>query len=351
MVDAPDPITKDNPMNYPLAHDENGAPLDVPGTAHGWLVRRHAGGRGRPAAIYDADGRPLVVPLDATAQELGSHGCRPGVYRLDAVDSARRNLGVAAYTEVRRDGFQDDESPSGAPSDAAVAALARAVEAMQRVQAERERAQAERERAQAEMIARLIERLAPPLPTAPRNAGELLREHSDVRRQIEKLMPESEDDSEPDATSPLEMLAASLQPLINMYVGQLQAKAGIAAVGQASRPSPAATAGSGDESSHQRADDGPQRPADDRTGDDDEPPKLEDDAVQEKLARVFALLSGDEADQVRGMIPTLPPFVVDQAIATLLTKTPEVAAAEVRAMLATLSPASAAPAARQGVAS
>src|SRR5262245_41881364 len=89
---------------YPLAHDETGIPVEVPATAVGWLVRRHAGGRGRPGAVYDGDGCPLVVELDATVEELRANGCRPGSYRLDAVDSGRRPLGVAAYTEVSGEG-------------------------------------------------------------------------------------------------------------------------------------------------------------------------------------------------------------------------------------------------------
>src|SRR5690606_1436169 len=107
-------------------------------------------------------------------------GCKPGMYRLDAVDSGRRTLEVVAYTEVAFDGTTDEPEgvrPVGG-QDAAVAALARAVEAMQRVQAERERAQAERDRVQAEMISRLVDRLAPPAPELPRNLRDALGEYS-----------------------------------------------------------------------------------------------------------------------------------------------------------------------------
>ena len=102
-------------MEFPLAHDESGAPLSVPGNASGWLVRKHSGGRGRPGAVYDDDGRPLVVPLESTAADLRSIGCRPGMYRLDAVDDNRGQLGGTAYTEVRRDGIsQDDDAERAA---------------------------------------------------------------------------------------------------------------------------------------------------------------------------------------------------------------------------------------------
>ena len=207
-------------MSFPLAHDETGAPISVPGTASGWLVRKHSGGRGRPAAVYDDDGRPLVVALESTAADLRSIGCRPGMYRLDAVDDNRAQLGVTAYTEVRREGISSDSGEAGdAPAgDAAVAALARAVEAMQRVQAEREKAQAEREKAHNELIARLVERLAPPSPAAaPRNLREVLDEHVDVSERIEKLAPRSEDGDGDD-----DSLLGKLQPTIDKVVGMVE---------------------------------------------------------------------------------------------------------------------------------
>jgi hypothetical protein len=83
-------------------------PLDVPASAAGWLVRRHGGGKGRPGSLYDGDGRPLVVPLQATVDDLRSLGCGPGGYRLDAVDDSRKPLGVTAYTEVRSEEGEGD---------------------------------------------------------------------------------------------------------------------------------------------------------------------------------------------------------------------------------------------------
>src|SRR5690349_5679877 len=139
-------------MTFPLAHDDEGLPVEVPPVAAGWLVRRHGGGKGRPGAVYDGEGRPLVVALDATAAELRSIGCRPGSYRLDAVDEARKPLGVTAYTEVPAAEGEEEVEAGAMGAEAAVAALARAVEAMQRVQAERERVQAA-------MFQKLIDRI------------------------------------------------------------------------------------------------------------------------------------------------------------------------------------------------
>ncbi len=190
---------------YALANDENGTPLDVPATAAGWLVRRHAGGKGRPGAVYDADGRPLVAPLGATARDLRTLGCGAGSYRLEAVDANRRAVGVVAFTELKPD--EDDPIESRADEHRgaeyvaakAIEALARSVEAMQRTQAERERAHADRERAltdrdrvQTELFGKLMQRFAPAAPQAPVKLKEILGEHVDVQRAIRKLSGASE---------------------------------------------------------------------------------------------------------------------------------------------------------------
>jgi hypothetical protein len=130
---------------YPLANDENGHPIEVPAQAAGWLVRRHGGGKGRPAAAYDGDGRPLVVPLDATAADLRAAGLTPGMYRLDAVDGDRRSVNAIAYTEIGAgaDGGAAGDLKPATPQDAVLLAMARTIDSFQRVQAERERQHAE----------------------------------------------------------------------------------------------------------------------------------------------------------------------------------------------------------------
>jgi len=343
MVGERDQEPGETTMDYPLAHDENGSPLDVPATATGWLVRRHAGGRGRPGAVYDHDGRPLVVPLEATAAELRACGCLPASYRLDAVDSARRQLGVTAYTEVRRDTYactDDDEAgPASTTGDAAVAALARAVEAMQRVQAERERAQAERERAQADMLARLIERLAPPPPPpAPRNMPDVLREYSDVQKIIKKLAPEPDDDEEAGPGSPMEMIAQLVEQVAVAVMPFLQQKmAGASAAGSASADSrPTGESASAETRAPEDA------PAEGTaaTGDTEstaDTPGVDAGVseVEAKLNAVFALLSREEARQVRILSERMPQVVLEQAMAQLLAMTAEEAAAELRRQLGT----------------
>lgn len=206
-------------MLYALAHDENGIPLQVPTTATGWLVRRHSGGRGRPAAVYDAEGRPLVVPLDSTTVDLKANGCKPGMYRLDAVDGGRKPLNVTAYTEVQAGGDEVDAAPV-APADAGVAALARAVEAMQKVQAERERMQAE-------MFMRLIDRFSPAPIQPAQDLKTQLGSMVEVQKTLKKMgdaaqprnaAPVEDDDGGGNQLAPLLGLAGQAMPMLQYLV-------------------------------------------------------------------------------------------------------------------------------------
>lgn len=73
-----------------LAIDANGDPFDVPANITGWRVRRlQPDGRGRPELVYDAMGRPVVLPVDAGFSDL-HHAVGPGRYRLDPVDASGR---------------------------------------------------------------------------------------------------------------------------------------------------------------------------------------------------------------------------------------------------------------------
>lgn len=160
-------------MLYPLGNDEHGAPIDVPPQATGWLVRRHAGGKGRPGTVYDAEGRPLVVPLTATATDLRAAGLGPGFYRLDAVDGEHRRVTEAsAYTELAPSGDGDlfgDMKPASA-TDAALLAMCRVVMQRQRDDAKREEA----------LAMRLLEL------TQPRLNGLTLKELDDIERHRER---------------------------------------------------------------------------------------------------------------------------------------------------------------------
>jgi hypothetical protein len=169
---------------YPLANDENGHPVEVPVTATGWLVRRHAGGKGRPGGVYDSDGRPLVVDLDVTVAVLRANGCGAGAYRLEAVDASRRALGVVAFTEVPETGDVERAAETGG-RDAALEAMARTMEAMQRVQAEDKRQTAE-------MFNRLIDRIAPPPSPPSPSLRETLGEYAEMNKALRKIATVSE---------------------------------------------------------------------------------------------------------------------------------------------------------------
>ncbi len=287
-------------MTYPLAHDEHGIPLDIPTGTSGWLVRRHGGGRGRPAAVYDPDGRPLVVDLDATVADLRNAGCKPGSYRLDAVDGQRKLLGAAAYTELQGTGDPGDVETTG--SDAAVMALARAVEAMQRVQAERERMQSE-------MFAKLIDRLTPPAPAQPQGLLDALGEYTDAQKLIRNLAPEpAEEADEAGGSDGLTKLATVLEQIA---AGLLS----VPAVKQKLGLNPTAAETEADEDEDQ--------------GDEDEPAK----SRAEKLADVVALLTPEEADTLDRMTTQIPPAMLQRAIDDLIAMPPEAAAAEIRKRL------------------
>ncbi|HLL24780.1 MAG TPA: hypothetical protein VK427_21755 [Kofleriaceae bacterium] len=60
--------------------------------------------RGAPELVYGKDGRPLVVPIDATMDELRVAVGQPGRYRLDPIDEHNRVIETlpAAYVQVVR---------------------------------------------------------------------------------------------------------------------------------------------------------------------------------------------------------------------------------------------------------
>ncbi len=322
-------------MEFALAHDENGSPLDVPATAIGWLVRRHAGGRGRPASVYDGDGRPLVVSLDATTSDLRAEGCRAGMYRLDAVDSSRRPLGVTAYTEVLFDpdseSLVDAVSAGGPPSDAAVAALARAVEAMQRVQAERERAQAERERVHAEMLARLVERLAPAPAPPQRNLADALGEYAKAAKMIRNLAPEPEAEEAAADEGVLAPIVAQLAPLLTPWLmGQAGA---MAAKPSAVQPRNAAAV----EASEDADEDSEEEASEEVDASAERESRVE--RIAERLDAVLAVMTKAEGRRVLALSETVPGPLLEQAMQHVLAMPPEKAAVAIRQYLKTQPPA------------
>lgn len=303
---------------YALANDENGNPIEVPATATGWLVRRHAGGKGRPGAVYDADGRPLVVELGATARELRAHGCAPGPYRLEAVDPNRRPMGVVAFTEiVGDDGAAGEGAAKTAGSEgAAVAALARAVEAMQRVQAQREQSQSE-------MFMRLIDRLAPAPAQPAQNLRNAVVEFAEVQKAMKKLVPEPA--PQPAPTVVIEerepvvaeesngwaelatKLALQHAPgVVRFVLHKMGLKAeeiailtgGIDAVVNASAAAPANDSAT-------------------RT------PSAPPNETAQKLAAIFELLTPEEGERMRGLVNKLSVDVMDKAEATMLSMSPQ----------------------------
>lgn len=174
-------------MLYPLGNDEQGTPIDVPPQAAGWLVRRHAGGKGRPGAVYDGSGSPLVLPLNATANDLRGEGLGPGIYRLDAVDDQRQRLASipSAYTEIAGEPDLEllGDVKVGSATEASLLALTKLVMQTHRETVEamrvRDRENAERERV---FLARLMEL------TGPRVNGLTVNELDELEKHREKAV-------------------------------------------------------------------------------------------------------------------------------------------------------------------
>lgn len=291
-------------MSFSLAHDDEGMPVEVPPMAAGWLVRRHGGGKGRPGAVYDRDGRPLVVPLDATAGDLRALGCKASAYRLDAVDAGGKPLGVTAYTEVSMD--DTEAACEQGAGDQAVAALARAVEAMQRVQAERERVQAA-------MFEKLIERIAPAAPRPVDDLRNAVAQVIDLQKAMRKATEDgkaSDDDAEDldDDGASANDAFAGLVPLIQQLMPLLVARL------SAPTASPAPTASTPEAGQAE----------------------LSDEEIKNAIMRVLRGLTKTERRKAIAVVETATPDVVSEIARQLHELPPEIAIARLRQVLATL---------------
>jgi hypothetical protein len=71
-----------------LAYNMNGEPFEVPATATGWRVRRMRQ-KGAPEVVYGRDGLPLVLPVDASVDDLRDAVGVSGRYRVDPVEDHR----------------------------------------------------------------------------------------------------------------------------------------------------------------------------------------------------------------------------------------------------------------------
>jgi len=308
--------------------------------------------------VYDGEGRPLVVPIDATAAELRACGCKPASYRLDAVDADRKPLGVTAFTEVI--GTPDEVGDSRNGGDAAVAALARAVEAMQRVQAERERVQAE-------MFMRLVDRMAPAPAQSPRNVKGMVGEMLELQRAVEKLgggatcetMPAGDDDAgtsiweSPVVTQLAEHGLPAIADWIWKKLGLTADEMSVLAGGLATSPDAVARQRGRQappEGSLDNAANGACVARSDQNGRAENERAEKRSAVADKMTEVFELLTPDEQDRVRAALPTLPADIVAKAQRQLLAVPPAMAVAFLRRTLLRPAAASSSPAAHEAAA-
>jgi hypothetical protein len=84
-----------------LAYSINGETFDLPATATGWRVRRMKP-RGAPEVVYSKDGSPLLIPIEASLEDLRNTVGTAGRYRLDAINDRGHTIEdlPAAYVVV-----------------------------------------------------------------------------------------------------------------------------------------------------------------------------------------------------------------------------------------------------------
>jgi hypothetical protein len=106
-------------LTYPLAWSAQGEPMDVPDEAVAWRVRRHKiGAQGGAPEVVWSQGKPLVLGLEATLEELIERvDGKPGRYRLDPIDDTGKPLKAApsAYAVIEK---QIDLTPAEQPAAA-----------------------------------------------------------------------------------------------------------------------------------------------------------------------------------------------------------------------------------------
>jgi hypothetical protein len=125
-ADRPDDADNENgaeSFNVPLAYGSNAEPIELAENAVGWRVSwRKLGERGgSPSPVY-VKGRPLILSLDATAEDLmAAVGGKAGRYRLDPIDEEGRTIPDAppAYAVNEKDFDPANTLAAAAPAAAA----------------------------------------------------------------------------------------------------------------------------------------------------------------------------------------------------------------------------------------
>lgn len=196
--------TKDDDIMSELAFNANGEAFEIPANVTGWRVRRMKP-RGAPELVYGEDGRPLVVAIEATIDDLREAVGTAGKYRLDPVNDDGKCIDSVppAYVQVTRQA-RNAETALAAPSATSDDTLREAM------------------RMNTELARSVIERF-PDMMTA---AAELLRaaDGAGMPRRLPRELPEQIEDYEEDevvaapASSPafdlLNTLVAQIVPIV-----------------------------------------------------------------------------------------------------------------------------------------
>lgn len=341
----------------PLANNEDGYPFEVPIEATGWLIKRHGGGKGRPTLIYGRDGRPLVVPMSATVEDLRANGCEAGLYRLEGVDAERKPVTACsvAYVQVVTD---DDESTPATPAttrDDRNDALARSIEALVRPYIERERHLAEQMRAQAETMTRqtelhlkLIEKLA--MPKQPEGIKEALGELAEVQKFARRNSGESTVTPKTTPAAPSKRKNADewQEELVKRAFGMIEGLTPIAqqwlwtkiATMKGKKEAPpkpeARNAAPPEEPQPPKAEQSAFQAEDGDGGDEGEEVDAEighrriPTEVARALAEIYERLTDEEQNRMHQLLAQASPFMLNQAYSMMLGVTPDMAVSWLR---------------------
>ena len=203
-----EPAVATDAGTLPLAWGQHGDPIEVPPEAAGWRIRRHKlGDRGGPPELLYGNGRPLVLDLDASVDELIERvGGRPGRYRLDAVDEGGKPVKAPpAYAVI------DRPLPTTAQSEPAPDAVGRLLASVEQLV-----------RTQTEAMASITSQLAGCLQAA----GGLLQP-ADKRRTIEVITPapppQAPAEGGFDWESFLSSMAPAIQGALAMFMQKMMA--------------------------------------------------------------------------------------------------------------------------------
>lgn len=309
-----------------LAYDTNGDRFEVPAQVTGWRVRRfrNVGARGAPEVVFGEDGRPLVLPVEASIEDFRAQvEAAPGRYRLDPVDGNGRGVDKlpAAYLQLGDGNRAAAASGGSSPPISSDAMLGEVV-----------RANAEMVKVIAEKFSGVMEAAATLLKAADgaglpaRTPVELPRNGAAEDAGADDDEEEEDDDEEDEREPGIGDFLAQIMPLVQMVMSRQLGKA------------PGARRNTGAPGTAKRADNPPAETPAAETG-----PKAEAKAASPRpitpemlmhFQAIQSALSEEEAAFAREVAAELSAEEVQQWMAELTAMSVDDAVARIRAHIA-----------------